>query len=223
MKTHKELIIFGTGKFADFIAYSFENDSDYKVSAFSVEKDFLSSQLNEEFNVPVVAFETIEENYPPEKYHLFIAVGNDAVREKIFNQAKSKGYFLPNFISSNAKYAKNLTLLGENIFVGEASFLQPFVTIESNSYLIGARIGHHSVIKRNTLLSVCLLGAEVEIGQNSFIGLNATLRSKIKVGKKNIIGMGSVIDKNTNDYEVYTAPTAKKRTLNYQDIVNTFL
>lgn len=223
MKKNKKLIIFGSGKFADFIAYSFEIDSEYKVSAFCVEENFLSSNTNTEFQIPIVCFEKIKELYPPENYQLFIAIGNDKVRENKFEQAKQKGYSLPTFISSNANCSPNLILEGENIFIGEASFIQPFVTIQSNTYIIGARIGHHSLIKKNSLLSACLLGAEVEVNQNSFIGLNATIRPKIKIAKNNIIGMGAVINNSTRDFEVYSAPSAVKRTLSYKQIADNFL
>jgi sugar O-acyltransferase (sialic acid O-acetyltransferase NeuD family) len=223
IKKNRKLIIFGSGKFSEFIAYSFENDSEYELCAFCVEKSYLSSEINSEFDIPIVIFENIEEKFPAEHYHLFIAVGNDAVREKIHKQAKLKGYSLPNFISSLAIIPNNLKTLGENIFISEGSTLQAFVSIESNTYLLGARVGHHCIIKKNSLLSGCLVGAEVEIGENSFIGLNATIRSKIKIAKYNIIGMGANITKNTNKFEVYTSSAAQKRTLDYNDIANSFL
>ena len=223
MEKIKKLIIFGNGKFADFIAYSFNTESSYEISAFCVEKKFLLTTENAEFGVPIISFEEIGNLYPPHEYHIFIAVGNDALRERIYNECKNKKYFLPNFISPFTIIPKNLKLIGENIFIGEGSNIQPFVTIESNTYIIGARIGHHCLIKKNSLLSACLLGAEVEIYENSFIGLNSTVRPKIRIAKNNIIGMGAIINKHTKDFEVYSASSARKRTLTYKEISDSFL
>ena len=42
-----------------------------------------------------------------------------------------------------------------------------------------------------------------EIDKNTFIGVNATLRDHIKVGKFNVIGAGALILKSTEDHQVY--------------------
>ena len=223
MEQTKKLIIFGDGKFSEFIAYSFEQEANFKIAAFCLEKKFISSNKNREFNVPMVSFESISHNYPPKEYYLFITVGNDNVRERIFKSAKQKGYSLPNFISPNSIIPKNLKLEGENIFIGEGSALQPYVKIKSNTILLSAKVGHHSKINENCLLSVCLIGAEVEIGKNTFIGLNATVRSKVFIADKNIIGMGSNITKDTKPREIYSASPAKRRNLKYEDIADNFL
>jgi sugar O-acyltransferase (sialic acid O-acetyltransferase NeuD family) len=223
MKEIKKLIIFGDGKFSEFIAYSFQQETNFIISAFCLEKEFISSNRNIEFNVPMVSFENVSENYPPEEYYFFITVGNDSIRERIFKSAKHKGYKLPNFISPNSIIPKNLKLEGENIFIGEGSALQPYVKIKSNTILLSAKVGHHSKINENCLLSVCLIGAEVEIGRNTFIGLNATVRSKVFIADKNIIGMGCNITKDTKPREIYSTSPAKRRNLKYEDIADNFL
>ena len=45
-----------------------------------------------------------------------------------------------------------------------------------------------------------LLYQGVEVGENTFIGVNATLRNHIKIGKFNVIGAGALIlgDGNNN-------------------------
>lgn len=219
---NKKLIIYGVGKFADFVCYSFMNDSAYTVVAQCVEGDYLSKTNAIAHEFPLVNFDVLENNYDPSEYDLFITAGNDEIRDRIYKEAKQKGYSLANYISTNAVCSKNLKL-GDNVFIGEATFIQPYVEIEDNTFIIGARIGHHSKIGKNSLLSACLLGAEVTVGDNSFLGLNSTIKPKTKIGMKNIIGMNCNITSNTEDKSVFSQPGTKKRVLSYDDLKGRYL
>ena len=219
---NKKLIIYGVGKFADIICYSFMNDSAYTVVAQCVEGDYLSKIGETEHEFPLVNFDVLENNYDPAEYDLFITAGNDGIRERIYKAAKQKGYFLTTYISTNAVCPKNLKT-GDNVFIGEATFIQAYVKIDDNTFIIGARIGHHSKIGKNSLLSVCLLGAEVTVGNNSFIGLNSTIKPKTKIGGKNIIGMNCNIISDTEDKSVFSQPGTKKRGLSYDDLKGKYL
>ena len=42
-----------------------------------------------------------------------------------------------------------------------------------------------------------------DIGDNTFIGVNATLRNHIKIGKSNVIGAGSLILNDSEDNKVF--------------------
>lgn len=208
---NKKLIIYGIGEFAEYIAYAFKNDSEYEVVAFCVESEFLSTQ-NANSEYPVLEFEKLSNVYPPELFELFIAVGNDRVRERIFSVSKERGYILASYISSKAICWENL-IYGENVFISEDSGIQPFVEVKENTIIIGAKIGHHSVIGKNVLLSLTFIGANVTVGDNSFLGLNSAVKPNLKIGSRNIIGMGCNIINSTKDGEIYSAPKAKKRSI----------
>ena len=47
------------------------------------------------------------------------------------------------------------------------------------------------------------------VGEYTFIGVNATLRDGITIGKSNVIGAGSIIMKSTRDLEVYVPERTK--------------
>lgn len=129
---------------------------------------------------------------------------------------------MANYISTKAIRWKNLCL-GQNVFVSEDSAIQPFIQIGDNTIIIGAKIGHHSNIGANSLLSTCVIGANVKIGNNCFLGINSSVNSNVEIGDRNIIGMGSVITKSTAELEVFTTPAAIKRKVNYIDISDKFL
>lgn len=212
---NKKLVIYGVGRFAEYASFVFENDDKYEVVGFCMETSYLE-KFPDMKNKGIFSFETIEDRFLPQEHDLFIAVGNNLIRERIYITAKDKGYKLATYISSEAKYWNNLKI-GDNCFVGEGSVLQPFTEIGNNSILFSARTGHHSNIGHHVLLSACLLGGNVKIGDYSFLGLHSTVKENTMIGNKNIIGMGVVIAKDTEPNEIYSAPPAKKRNITFQE------
>ena len=200
-----KVIIFGTGDNSQVAYYYLSEDEKYEVSAFVMDRSFIT---HDEFEgKPIVAFEKLEENYPPEIYSLFIPVGYtniNKLREEKFLEAKERGYNFISYISPKAFVAENVKI-GENCFILEDNTLQPYVTIEDNCILwSGNHIGHHSTIRKNCFISShVVIAGGCEIGQNSFLGVNATLRDHISIGKYNIIGMGALITKSSDDDSVF--------------------
>jgi len=212
-----KIIIYGVGKFAEYVRYVFDNDSEFKVVAYCIESKFLASNMTNETDIPLLNFDNIEVDYPKEQFKMFIAVGDNNIRERIFHEAKAKGYELVSYISNKATYWDNL-VFGENVIITEDTGIQPFVTIGDNCIIIGAKIGHHSKIGNNVLMSCTFLAGDVEIGDNSFLGLNSSYKQKVKIGKHNIIGMSSLITDDTKDYEIYTSKKALKRNISSKRI-----
>jgi len=50
----------------------------------------------------------------------------------------------------------------------------------------------------------------VTLGEYSFIGVNATIRDNVKIGKENVIGAGSLILTDTEDKAVYSPKETEK-------------
>ncbi|MFD1096328.1 acetyltransferase [Salegentibacter chungangensis] len=197
----KKLIIYGVGKLAQYVRYVFENDTDYDVIAYCIEEKLLESNTFD--NKPLINFEQLGELYETKSVNVFIAVGNNKIRKRLFKETKEKGYSLASYISSKAQFWPDL-ITGENVFIGEGSVIQPFVEIGDNSYLICANIGHHSKIGNHALLSVTTLGGNTLIGDHCFLGMNSTVRHNIQVGEYSIIGMNVNIEKDANPYSVYS-------------------
>lgn len=191
----KPLVIFGFGDIAQLAHYYFSVDSNYKVVAFTVDANYIKE--SEFCCLPVVAFEDVVKNYPPDSYDFFVALSYsklNAVRKEKFLAAKEMGYKLVSFISSRATVL-NEGRIGENCFIFEDNTIQPFVTIGNNVTLwSGNHIGHHSVIHDHTFIaSHVVISGGVEIGEQCFIGVNATLRDHIKIGEKCVVGAGTLL------------------------------
>lgn len=203
----KKLIIFGTGAFGEVASFYFTHDSDYQVTAFTVNQKSISE---EKFaGLPVVPFETIESIYPPDEYSMFVAIGYKKMnknRAKIFDESKNKGYSLVSYVNSKATTWKDLTI-GENCFILENNVIQPFVKIGNDVVLwSGNHVGHHSIISDHCFISShVVISGFVKIGSYSFLGVNSTIRDGVTIAPGCLIGANTVILKNTEKNEVYAS------------------
>ena len=191
----KPLVIFGSGEVAQLAHYYFSKDSNFEVVAFTVDANYIKE--SEFCGLPVVAFEDIAKNYPPDSHDCFVALGYskvNAVRKEKFFAAKERGYKLVSFISSHATVL-NERKIGENCFIFEDNTIQPFVKIGNNVTLwSGNHIGHHSVIHDHTFIaSHVVISGGVEIGEQCFVGVNSTLRDHIKIGDRCVVGAGALL------------------------------
>lgn len=209
-----KVVVFGTGIQAKLIHYLLTNDSDYEVVAFTIESKYIT---NISFlDLPVIPFEEISGKFPPSQYKMFLALGaqnRNELRERVFMNIKDKGYGMVNYISSKAQTWPDL-VVGENVFILQATSIEPFVEIGNNVVLIGSQIGQHVKIEDNCFISTATLGSDVYVGRNTFMGINALVNPYVRIGMKSIIGPGAIITKDVDPYEVYTAPPATKSDVN---------
>ncbi|OEC38445.1 acetyltransferase [Aeromonas sp. DNP9] len=208
----KALVIFGSGDIAQLAHYYFSTDSNYEVVAFTVDANYIKE--SEFCGLPVVAFEAVAKNYPPDSYDFFVALSYsklNAVRKEKFLAAKEMGYKLASFISSRATVL-NEGRIGENCFIFEDNTIQPFVTIGNNVTLwSGNHIGHHSVILDHTFIaSHVVISGGVEIGEQCFVGVNATLRDHIKIGDRCVVGAGALLLADAAPEGVYIGTTTER-------------
>ncbi len=207
----KKIIIFGTGELAQRIFFYLQ-DSDDQVVAFCANKSKIEKEKL--LDLPVIAFETIEEKFPPDEYSMFIALAYSEMnkkRAKFFEEAKNKGYELYSYIHPSTKIWDKFEM-GENCFILANNVIQPFVKI-GNNVLIGSNnlISHNTTIDDNCFItSNVTMGGHVTIGKNCFVGLSSTINQRIKIGNECIIGAGTIISKNVNDKEVYAENSSKK-------------
>jgi sugar O-acyltransferase (sialic acid O-acetyltransferase NeuD family) len=200
---NKQLIIFGMENFAKITHYYFTNDSKYTVAGFTVDGAYVKE--NTYLGLPVVPFEDVERHFPPDLYEMFVAVGIRKVNQfraaKVL-QAESKGYRLASYVSSHAIVASDLKL-GPNTMIMQSN-IAPFVEIGRDSIIwVGTAIGMNGRIGEHSWIVAATLGESVVLGDYSFVGLRAIICPFVKVAKRNVIGAGALIGKDTREDSVY--------------------
>ena len=208
----KKLVLFGTGDIAQIAKDYFNDDSEFEVVAFTVDAAYRDGDSYEA--LPVVDFESVEETYPPESHHMFIALSYaqmNKLREEKYHAAKAKGYTLATYISSKCSYLSKYPC-GDNCFIFEDNTVQPYVQMGSNVFLwSGNHIGHHSVIEsHNFVSSHVVISGHCTIKSHCFLGVNATLAHQVTIAEETLLGAGVVISKDTEAKGVYVAARPTK-------------
>jgi sugar O-acyltransferase (sialic acid O-acetyltransferase NeuD family) len=200
-----KIIVFGNAEMAQIAHYYFNTDTEHDVIAFTVDKAYMNGDTFED--KPLVAFENIEDHYPPSEYKMFLAISYtkmNKIRAAKYNQAKEKGYELVSYVSSLCSYVSQFPC-GDNCFILEDNTIQPFVKIGNNVTLwSGNHIGHHSVIEdHNFISSHVVVSGHCTIGSYCFIGVNSSLHHNVTIAPETLLAAGTIIPKQTESKDVW--------------------
>lgn len=208
----KNLVIFGAGDIAELAFYYFQEDTEYNVSGFVVDKCYRTSNTFQ--GLPLIDFEIVDKIFPKETHHAFVALSysklNTIRAAKVFEFNK-KGYFLGSYLSSHANILTKEPI-GRNCFILEDNTIQPYVKIGDNCTLwSGNHIGHHSILGNNVFISShVVVSGGVKIGNNCFLGVNSTISDHITIGDNCILGANSLMLNDADSNGVYK-PSATER------------
>ncbi|MCA1808350.1 MAG: acetyltransferase [Kiritimatiellia bacterium] len=203
----KPVVVFGIGDFAEQVLFYLEHDSPCQVAAFSVDQAYLRETSFK--GRPVAPFETLERDYPPDDYDVFVAMGyNDLnrLRAERIALVRSKGYRMINYIHSSALIPNDLRI-GENCFFLEKVVVQPFTRIGDGVVILtDTGLGHNADVGDCCYISGgCCIAAFVSFGPRCFVSLNATFRPGVKIGHSVIVGAGALMLEDAPDESVYIA------------------
>lgn len=142
------------------------------------------------------------------KYHsTIIAIGDGAVRAKVFEQFKHLSFTNINFGS----------MYGD-VDMGVGNIICPGTILTTD-----IKLGHHNIFNLNcTIGHDCIIGdfvtmspganisGNVTIGNGCYIGTNAVIREKITICDNVVIGAGGVVVKDITEPGVYVGNPVKK-------------
>lgn len=206
------LVIFGAGDIAQLAHFYFQNDSEFDVVGFTVDRAFMSGSSF--CGLPLVPAEDVTDVFPADSHAAFVALSYskmNSVRAEKYAQLKDAGYKLASYVSTKATVL-GVEAIGDNCFILEDNTIQPFAHIGNDVTLwSGNHIGHHAKIGDHSFLaSHIVVSGGVQIGTQCFIGVNATLRDHIKIGDRCIIGAGALILQDAEAEGVYIGPATER-------------
>lgn len=202
-----KVIIFGVGQWAELAHFYLTHDSLHEVVGFTLDAAYLSAPNFR--GRPVVPFETVTEQFPPDAFAMFVPLSfkkMNHLRAEKYEAAKAKGYQLISYVSSKATIWPDF-VCGENCFIFEDNTIQPFVTLGNNIVLwSGNHIGHHTVIQDHVMItSHVVISGCCKIEPFCFFGVNSTVRDETIVAHDTLVGAGALILKDTQPFELYKA------------------
>jgi sugar O-acyltransferase (sialic acid O-acetyltransferase NeuD family) len=200
-----KVIIFGVQDFAQLAGFYLQH--------FSVNAQYVPETKIFE-GLPVIAFESVEETYPPSDFKFFAPMSPsrmNKVRESVYHQIKQKGYEMITYVSSKATVFPG-TVIGDNCFILEDNTIQPFTSIGNNVVLwSGNHIGHHGVINDHvSFTSHVVMSGHCVVESFAFFGVNATIRDGIRIAEGSFIAMAAAVTKDTEAWGVYKGNPARK-------------
>lgn len=133
-------------------------------------------------------------------YEFAVAIGDNSIRERIFEELVNKEARLPVLIHPTA-------VIDETVKIGNGTVVMANAVINSSSFIgeaciinTASSIDHDCVIKDYVHISpgVSIAGM-VTVGFKTWIGVGATVINNLNIGKECIIGAGCVVIKEVKD------------------------
>ena len=134
-----------------------------------------------------------EENSIKDNNLLFIGIGDNSIRESIFNKFKNENRFV-SLIHSKSIISPTSSI-ANNVLVSAGAIINAHAKIDFGSIInTSAVIEHECKIEKFAHIAPgAVLAGNVCVGERSFIGANATVKQGVKIGNDAIIGAGTVI------------------------------
>lgn len=200
----RNLIILGAGGFAREV-FCWINTSQYQVIGFYTELDGGPKEI---FGTQVVrSLEGL-----PFDTDFVVAVGDPKLRRRLFDEA------LKTRLPPSMPILGPHIIIGQEIRIGHGSIVCPGSILTANVTLdVGVIVNLHCTIGHDchlhsfvTLSPGVNMSGNVSVGEGSYIGTNAAVREKLRIGTGSVLGMGAVLTKELPDGETWTGVPATK-------------
>lgn len=157
---------------------------------------------NNPFNLTYLGTESSEQALDALKAgEFFIAVGNNMIRRKIFENLAVKDLLPVNAVHASAVIDPSAVVAAEGVMISAGAVINPLAKIGNGAICnTGCIIEHECIIGDFVHIGPgAVLCGNVSVGENSFVGAGAVVRQGISIGKNVMIGAGAVVVSNIPD------------------------
>lgn len=199
----KDVLVYGSRKLGEMLYADAQNHKNFNIVGFVVDASYINGDPHDS-GLPLVAFESVEDQYPPEGYDMIVLTASfDKMRfrDSLYNKAVAKGYDLRNYISPSAIVSPDV-IIGKNNIIMEMAYLGPSGKL-GNSNIIRQMvyIGHDFTIgDKNVFAPKVSVGGDSRIGNSSYIGIGSTILNNKTIGDEALVGGGAVVIKDVEAY-----------------------
>ena len=150
---------------------------------------------NNPFNLNFAGYESEIDFFENKKEIGFIiGIGDNLIREKIYNLITSKNAEVTTLISNTASISHSVRI-DNGTFVNRNVSINALAKIGKNVILNTACVIEHECEISDSvhIAPGVVLAGNVFVGERSFIGANSVVKQGVRIGKDVIIGAGSVV------------------------------
>ena len=191
----EKLIIIGGGGHCKVILDILIENDEYEICGI------IDNEYKKIYGIEVIGKdEDCKEIFKSGIKHAFVAIGNNALRKKIFESLTDIGYNMVNVISRSSKLS-NYAVLGKGIAIMPGVVINASTKIEDGCILnTCSHIDHDCEIGKFTHIStgagIC---GGVVVGESCFICTGSNIIDGICIGNYVTVGAGSVVIRNISD------------------------
>ena len=141
----------------------------------------------------------------------FIAIGDNAIREKVFMKLSAQNLFPQNAIHASSVVDDSVMISQHGVMIAANATINPLVKIGAGVICnTSCSIDHECVLEDFVHIGPgAVLCGNVKVGSKSFIGANAVVRQGITIGSNAMIGAGAVVVKDVPDNTTVIGVPAK--------------
>lgn len=143
--------------------------------------------------------------------NLFISIGNNEIRERLYYKHLNKNNLNINLIHLKSIVSESVSF-GFGNLVSAGAIINPLVKI-GNGVIIntGAVVEHECEIGDFSHIAPgSVLAGKVKIGKKCFVGANSVIKNGVTIGDNTIIGAGSVVINDIESNFTYIGNPARK-------------
>lgn len=184
----KNLIIIGMGEQGNIVEQIVKNNQLFRFIGYIDDNRYIECLGNVD---SLIKFKNSEPNL-----RVFIAIGRNRVREKIFLKVQEMDIEFANIIHPTATI-ENTTTLGKNVFIGPKAIINNNSILGNGVYVNSGCIVEHDNIIGNfaQLAPGVITGGGVLIGAKSFLGIGVRVNDHLSIGDEALIASGSIVAK----------------------------
>ncbi len=145
------------------------------------------------------------------KYDIFIAVGDNATREKLVQRVQNAGFECVSLIHPSAVIAPSASVSGANVAVMACAVINARAKVLAGAILNTACvIEHECIVGEFAHISVgAKLAGNVSVGARCFLGANSCVLPNLRLCAGVVLGAGAVATKNIEQSGVFVGVPAK--------------
>jgi sugar O-acyltransferase (sialic acid O-acetyltransferase NeuD family) len=147
------------------------------------------------------------------QHDFFIAIGNNATRNKVYDKLAQQNFYPANAIHPSAVIDPSVTMAAHGVMVSAHAVINPLAVINTGAVCnTGCIIEHECVVGEFAHIGPgAVLCGNVKVGKRSFVGANAVIRQGITIGNNAMIGAGAVVIKDVPDNVTVTGVPAQTK------------